>query len=432
MLGMILETLTEEEENAVETALRPYRTLLKRFGDDRNHLGNFDAAMLGYRGFGERLAGDALRKIDYLLYPRIKELQPGNELVLDGITLSIVKHDKELSVTVVDADGVQRFRINWKNSRVDLDGWGHGGSTVEVKIQSCPEHDPQYPYADGIGFGTVMRDLDDPIEGACMGTIWGHDFFAFVEAMDVLRPSLSADILAMPRQKRFAENVSWSREELDKKEIADVVRLDGGLAGHLARHVFSTILRERGVAILTSLAHRTAVIAGWLEREGCIWGGAAMTTHSGDNAMYAVRSAVTGNLALLYNANNTCGPHIAFLAWKDVATGTATIAAAKRGRRLLETVASYLRGDMPDAPTATIDLSTGEHDLGRAMLETSILDLALCHVGFVEDDLAVVASDQIDRDEFFVLNEDFGFFIESNGIDDEDDLALEEVVFPGP
>jgi hypothetical protein len=420
---MILTELTDEESNAVGMALRPHRDLERRFGEDRDYLATFDLAMLGYRGFGERIAGDAIRKIDYVLHPKLKNLAVGEVLLLGDLSLSRADSGDTLSITVTDGSGVQKFRIVW-----DADG-----DRVAVTIQKCPADDPQYPHAPGVGYGTVMRDPDDAAENSCLGTLWGHDFHQFIDAMDVLRPVLADEIAAIPRQKPFMEGAAFSHQELVNIEIADVVRLDGGLPGRLCRHVYSAMLEARGAAILRSLSVRAEAVATWLEGQDCIWGGAAMTTHDGDNVMYAVRSAATGNLALLYNARNTSGPHTAFLAWKDASAGTATIVAARAGRHLFDVVASFLRGESPEAPSATIDLSSGKHDLGRETVETSILDLALCHVRFVESDLAELECGRMEMDESFERYEDFGFFVRANLVsecEDEDD-AETEVEVPG-
>jgi hypothetical protein len=196
--------------------------------------------------------------------------------------------------------------------------------------------------------------------------------------------------------------------------VRDVVRLDGGLPGRLARHVVSVMIEERGRKILMSLADRSEEIATWLENQGCVWGHAALTSHDRDNVMYAVRSNETGKLALLFNARNSSGPHTAFLATMDPEAGTASIVAAKGGKHIFKTVESFLKGETPDAPTTTIDLTSGTHDLGPEVVGTGILDLALCHVRFIKDDLAEVASGEIEMEDRFERVDDFEFFIEAN------------------
>jgi hypothetical protein len=41
--------------------------MLERNGEDPTFLRDFQTALRGYPGFGERVAGDAIRKIDYVL-----------------------------------------------------------------------------------------------------------------------------------------------------------------------------------------------------------------------------------------------------------------------------------------------------------------------------------------------------------------------------
>jgi hypothetical protein len=404
---MIIETLTGEESAAVEKALNSYRSMLPRFGSDPRHMGGFESALLGYRGFAERLAADAVYKLDYVLHPRLDALAEGDELHLEGVTFSHVKRGKGLCVTAVDGDGVQRFRIKWepqyRPGREDP-------SMLDVTLQSCPPEDPDYEYAEGIGYSHLARD-DDRVESRTNGTLWSHNFFEFIDAMDLLRPALAADIAAMPRPKPMSDNVPFSFSEIDRAMVLDVVRLDGGLPGRLARHVVSTMIRERGSDILVSLADRSEEIARWLECQGCVWGGAAMTTSDRDNVLYAVRAG-DGRLGLFLNARNTSGPHTAFLAWKDPVNGTASIAAARGGRHIFSTVEAFIAGEEISAPMATIDLATGEHDIGPEIVATAILDLALHHVRFIEEDRKAVADGE--EDDRFERVEDFQFFIDAN------------------
>jgi hypothetical protein len=423
---MIIAQLTEEETAAVEAGLSTNRSMQPRYGNDPNYLRDFNTALLGYRGFAERLAGDAFRKIDYVLYPKLENLEEGQELKLEGVTFTHVKRSEGLSITAVDEEGIQRFRINWKpDVREGWEGTPTAPQMFDVTIQACPEKDPQYAYAECLAHGALTRTPDDRIETTCGGTLWSHNFFEFMDAMDLLRPALAAEIAEMPRQKPMSDKVPYSFDELDKSMVREVVRIDGGLPGRLARHVVSVMIDERGRTILESLAGRAAEIATWLEDQGCVWGGAAMTSRDRDNVMYAVRSEETGKLALLYNARNDGGPYTAFLAWQDLEAGTATIAAARGGQHIFRTVEAFLRGDSVDAPTATIDLATGRHDLGPEMVGTSVIDLAMCHVRFTEDDLAEVASGEIEMDDRFERVEDFEFFIEANSgfYLDEDDVA---------
>lgn len=412
---LTVEELTAEESKAVETALSPYRALVRRFGEDRERQRDFESFLLGYRGFAERLAGDAVRRIDYVLSPKLADIREGDELRLPGVTFSHVRRDPDtsLSVTAVDDEGVQRFRLNWE---------ADGDDRTQVTIQQCPAHDPQYPYADGLAYGTLLRE-NDPVENRCHGTVWSHHYFEFIDAVDLMRPALGAEILAMPRQKPLRDGFPWSSEELDKLSASEISRLDGGLPGPLARHVVETMLRERGSLMLRSIADRADAIASWLEGEGCVWGGAAMAMHDRDNLMYAVRAG-DGNLALLFQARNTAGPYTTFLVWKDDASGTATVAAAMAGQHVWRVVEAFLRGEAPDAPMATVNLATGEHDMGGEIVQTAVLDLALCHIRYVEGDLNATE----DEDDRFERVDDFEFFVDANSFDDEDERAPEEIV----
>lgn len=411
---MIAKNLTEEQTAAVDVSLESYRSMLQQFSSDPRFMKDFDTALLGYSYLGERLAADAIFKLDYVLHPKLDAMAEGDELHLDGVTFSHIKRENGLSATAIDNDGIQRFRINWvPDTRPSLAGPDGERLMFNVTIQSCPPDRPQYPYADGIAYAHVSRHVNR-IESTCRGTLWGHNFFEFVDAMDLLRPALAAEIAAMPRPKPISDNVPYSFSEMDRLMVADVVRLDGGLAGHLTRHVVAVMLEERGRAILESLASRAEKLAIWLENEGCVWGGTAMTANGRDNVLYAVRSEATGELGLLLNARNNRGPHTAFLAWTNSETGTASVAAAIGGKHIFQTVDAFIAGERPDAPTATIDLTTGEHDLGPEVVGTSILDLALCHVRFVEEDLEEIAAGVFEMDDRFERVEDFAFFVEAN------------------
>lgn len=418
------QELTEDERRAVDMALRPHRDLVRRYGDGAGYLGTFDAAMLGFRGFGERIAGDALRKIDYVLRPKLEGLDKGRELVVGG--LSFVRTDGDgLAVAVSDGTAAPRFRIVWQDE-------GAEATRTDLKIQECPAHDPLYPHAPGIGFGTIQRDLQNPVENRCLGTLWGVDFYRFVDAMDVLRPALAAEIAAMPRQTPSMPGLPYSHEELFNLEIADAVRLDGGLPGRLCRRVFSEILESRAPVMLRSLAVRADELARWLEAQDCVWGGASMTTRDRDNVHFAVRSPATGSLALLTCARNGGGEFVAYLISTDEDRAVSTIHAARMGRHLFETVRAFVRGDPPDAPLATVDLGTGAHDVGRAIVETGIIDLALCHVRYLKDDVAAAAAagGEDDEDERFERVEDFDFFVEASSWADDDDADVLEALLP--
>ena len=421
---MIIHDLTAEEAAAVARGLESHGALVERSGKDPSYLQDMDGALLGYRGFAERLAADAVYRLDYVLHPKLDALRDGQELRLDGVTFSHVsRRDGRLSATAVDADGVQRFRIHWnpddRPKRADPEGL----EFFHVDLQSCPAEDPQYEYAERIGGAHLSRNVADRVESRTSGSLWAHDFFDFMDAMDLLRPALSAEILAMPRPRPMSDKVPYSHAEIDRIMVSEAVRLDGGLPGRLARHVVSVMLEGRGTTILRSLARRSARLAEYLVGEGCIWRGAALTTMDRDNVFYAVPSHDGSRTALFVNARNSSGPYTAFLAWTDPSNGTAFIAAAKGGRDLFRVVDAFVAGDVPDAPTAAIKLKSGKHDLGQEVVGTSIIDLALHHVRFLEEDLKEVADGERAYEDTFEKVEDFDFFIEANEdfyLDDEE------------
>jgi hypothetical protein len=410
---MSRNTATREAVEDVAEGLRTYADTLERNGEDPTFLRDFQTALRDYGFFGERIAGDAIRKIDYVLWPKVSALAEGGALELDeGVTLSHAKREGcVLSVTVVDPEGAQRFRIHWRQDhKPDAQADASEKERVAVMFQSCPPDDPQYEYAEMIASANLSRLPGDSLNTSSHGLLWAVNFFDFIDAMDVLRPALSGEIGSIPRQTPW-KDLPFSFEEMDKMSIADIVAKDGGLPGAAARESVLTMLRERGTPMLASIAERSEKIALWLESQGCVWDGAAQTTHGGDNVMYAVRSEA-GKLGLLFNARNNSGPYTVFLSSKNPEDGTASLVAATGGRHVFRTVESFLADEAPNAPTARINLSTGEHDIGPAFVETDILDLALCHLRFVEEDLLEIAAGEVS--ERFEREDDFQFFIDAN------------------
>ncbi|MNU37233.1 hypothetical protein D3C71_258840 [compost metagenome] len=409
---MSRNTATREAVIDVAEGLRTYADTLERNGEDPTFLRDFQTSLRDYAGFGERIAGDAIRKIDYVLWPKVSALAEGGMLELEGVTLSHAKREGDVfSVTAVDPEGVQRFRIHWRQGhKPDVQADASEKERVSVMFQSCPPDDPQYEYAEMIASASLSRLPGDSLNTSSRGLLWAVNFFDFIDAMDVLRPALSGEIGSMPRQTPW-KDLPFSFEEMDKMSVADIVVKDGGLPGAAARESVLTMLRERGTPMLASIAERSEQIALWLEGQGCVWGGAAQTTHGGDNVMYAVRSE-TGRLGLLFNARNNSGPYTVFLSSKNLENGTASLVAATGGRHVFRAVEAFLGDQTPDAPTATINLSTGEHDIGPAFVGTDILDLALCHLRFVEEDLVEIASGEVS--ERFEREDDFQFFIDAN------------------
>lgn len=414
---MNYESLNAEEQEAVDRVLGTFHSMKQRgYGEDPEYLRDFETALLGYRSFAERLAGDTLRKIDYVLHPMLADLKEGEELKLKGVTFSHVKRgdDGYLSATAVDDEGTQRFRINWKKDSSSRAAAGDK-EKLSVAIQSCPADRPQYEYAETIASAVLLRTPGDRINTTSNGLLWSPNFFEFMDAMDVLRPALAGKIRKVPKQKREESYLKLSYEEMDKAQVSNISKLDGGLPGERVRLVVNTMLKDRGTVILSSLAERSEQLAQWLEDQGCVWGGAAQTTQGRDNVMYAVRSEETGKLALLFNARNNCGPHNIFLAWKNPEDGTASLVAAKGGKHVFRTVESFLKGEVPEeAPMATINLATGEHDIGPEIVGTAAIDLALLYVRFTEEYLAEIADGEATMDDYFERVDDFKFYIEAN------------------
>lgn len=423
---MSRNTVTKEAVADVAERLRNYADTLRQNGEDPRFLRDFQTSLRDYAGFGERIAGDAIRKIDYVLWPKVSALAEGGALELDeGVTLSNARREGDVfSVTVVDSEGVQRCRIHWKQDyKPDGQADASEKERVSVTFQSCPPDDPQYEYAEMIASASLSRLPGDSLNTSSHGLLWAVNFFDFIDAMDVLRPALSGEISSMPRQTPW-KDLPFSFEEMDKMSIADIVARDGGLPGDAARESVLNMLRERGTPMLVSIAERSEKIALWLEGQGCVWGGSAQTTHGGDNVMYAVRSEA-GKLGLLFNARNNSGPYTVFLSSNDLENGTASLVAATGGRHVFRTVEAFLNDETPDAPTATINLSTGEHDVGPVFVGTDILDLALCHLRFVEEELLAIASGEVS--ERFEREDDFQFFIDANSafyLDQKDDEVL--------
>ncbi len=422
---MTTNTAPQEATAAVARSLLAYADMQKRNGEDPMFLRNFQAALRGYPGFGERIAGDAIRKIDYVLWPKVSGLAEGGELSLEGVTFSHAKREGDVfSVTAVDPEGIQRFRIHWREEyRPGSQKGGRDKERIVVMFQSCPPNDPQYEYAEMIASADLQRVPGDSLNTSSRGNLWAKDYFSFIDAMDVLRPALAAEIAAMPKQTP-AEGLPFSFEEMDKILIADVVAQDGGLPGAKAREAVSEMLRKSGTPMLASIAERSEKIALWLEGQDCVWGGAAQTTQGGDNVMYAVRSEA-GKLGLLFNARNSGGPYTVFLSSKNLEDGTASLVAATGGKHVFRTVEAFLKDEAPSSPNATIDLSTGEHDIGPAFVEADVLDLALCHVRFTEDALVEIAAGKSGGR--FEREDDFQFFIEANShfyLDEDDDEGV--------
>lgn len=426
---MKIAELAAQEAKAVEKALEVHLSLVDRFGNSEGHLNDMELALLGYRGFAEKLAADAFYRLDYVLHPKLSALKPGEDLHLDGMSFGHVtkKRDGSLVATAIDDTGAQRFRIRWKPEFRPSGLRDDGTKGFDVTLQYCPEHDPQYEYAETIAHSLIVRSKER-VESRSSGTLWSHDFFSFIEAMDVLRPALSKEILAMPKPKPMSDNIPFSHLELDRMLVLDCINLDGGLPGRLCQHVVSSMIESRGEAIMRVLTERSSEILGKLVEDGCFWGGTALTTRGRDNVFYAVPSKDGERHALFVNARNTSGPYTAFIMSIDDSAATATIYAAKGGKDIFRVVGAFVDGQEIEAPKATINLSTGRHDIGPEVMGTAILDLALCHLRFLSSDFEEVAKGEYSYEDVFEKVDDFKFFIEANEdfyLDEETEAVVE-------
>lgn len=66
-----MSTISPSREEAFEKAMESFWTIDKRFGSDNPEYPSIDRMMGGYRGFAERVAGDAFLRIDSTISPLI-------------------------------------------------------------------------------------------------------------------------------------------------------------------------------------------------------------------------------------------------------------------------------------------------------------------------------------------------------------------------
>ena len=280
MIGEIAERdMDNESDAAVDAALQTHRRLVSRYGEDPGYQGNFEHFLLGYRGFAEAVAGDGLRKVHYLFkhaYPEA-ELRAGlqrGDLLLQEVTAD---GGTQRCVRISSRSEASPFEIRWKSGRADV---------TDVELVDLRRGGFCFPVARA----SLVDDGPSPADRVSHGTLWADGFHSFMEAMELVGPSLSHDLARIPRGRPFSETMPYSMEEIGKAAYRKAIAYDGGLPGMACAHVFDTMLAGRGAAMLRKLGSDAAELIGRHVEDGCVWGAATLSGMDGDVLSSAVET----------------------------------------------------------------------------------------------------------------------------------------------
>lgn len=400
-------------EMAFEKAMQTFREIDTRFGSDNPDYPSIDRMMGGYRGFAERVAGEAFLRIDATISPLIESAAEGSNIAITDALLSNVRRRAkedgtiEHAVTVLDTDGTPRFQLEFNPRR------GHGEEDCvvsDISICECPADDPEYEYADRIASAHVGRPFGD--DGATgFGYVEYSDFAKFAAAMDILKPFVAANLDKVEYGKAV-DGTALSFTQLGMANFTPALEHDGGLPGQLCLDVSDAMAMSGGKRAFRFMATRLEDTINGLVARGAVFGAKYLSFNDLDYLACAVAGHDGNPSAVLVTQVNLMFEHDSFIAWNDLDTdgnpSKTTLVALKSGRQTLDAVEAYMAGGTPEGETATYNHADNTIDLPRDFMETSVLSTAPFSVGYTLETLRKRRGSA----------KDFNEFLDTHGIDD--------------
>ena len=377
-----MSTISPSREEAFEKAMESFWTIDKRFGSDNPEYPSIDRMMGGYRGFAERVAGDAFLRIDSTISPLIERAAEGTDVAITGALLSNIRHIPENNgtirhvATVLDSEGTPRFRLEF-NPRP-----GHGDDDTvvsDIDIRECPTDDPDYEFSSRIASAHVGRPFDGKGSDGGHGYVEYSYFAKFVAAMDILKPFVAANLDKVDRgEPRYGLDLTFS--ELNMVNYIPAFAEDGGLPGQLFLEVSDTMAHSGAKRALRFMANRLGDTIKELTEHGAVFGARFAAFNDDDYEACAIPGLDGTPSAVLVTQPGLIFDHDTFVAWSDLdADGKpakTTLVALERGPMTLDAVEAYMTGNKIEAPTACYYHADASVDLSRDFMETSVLSTA--------------------------------------------------------
>jgi hypothetical protein len=379
-------------EAAFNKAMRTFLEIDARFGSDNPDYPSIDRMMGGYRGFAERVVGEALVCIEATLYPLIENAAEGTDVIIDGAVLRNVRHvaktdgTTEHVVTVLAPDATPSFRLEF-NPRV-----GHGDTESivnDITICECPIDDPDYPHSERIVSGHVSHsDDNDGTRGHGYGEY--SAFAKFVAAMDILKPFVAANLDKVDRGTP-REKIGRSFSQLNMLEYRAAVDFDGGLPGALCLEISDTMVESGAKRAFRFMATRLTDAVSGLSDRGATFGLNYLSFNDSDYMACSIPGPDDVPAAILVTQINLVFDHDSYLAWneqgEDGKPAKTFLVALERGPDTLSAVEAFMSGEMPVGPTGTYTHADASVSLPREFLETSMLSVAPFTVGYTLETL---------------------------------------------
>ncbi|MCZ7860768.1 hypothetical protein O9X98_05060 [Agrobacterium salinitolerans] len=380
-------------EKAFEKAMHTFWEIDKRLGSDNPKYPTLDVMMGGYRGFAERVAGDAFLRIDSTISPLIERAAEGTDVAITGALLSNIRHVPESNgtirhvATVLDSEGTPRFRLEF-NPRP---GHGDDDSVVsDINIRECPADDLDYESSNRIASAHVGRPFDGKGSDGGHGYVEYSHFAKFVAAMDILKPFVAANLDKVDRGE------PWNGLELTFSEINMVNYIpafaeDGGLPGQLFLEVSDTMAHSGAKRAFRFMANRLGDTIKELTEQGAVFGARFASFNDDDYEACAIPGLDGTASAVLVTQPGLIFDHDTFIAWSDLDTDgkptKTTLVALERGTMTLDAVEAYMTGNKIEAPTANYYHADASVDLPRDFMETSVLSTAPFTVAYALETL---------------------------------------------
>lgn len=192
--------------------------------------------------------------------------------------------------------GDDRLRATWENDACTLEGEGqvwrlaldkrNGKGFLELS-RVDPDGRATSVAKGNVksGNGITWRQLElgteaegnVTFEGSVEGTAALGAFQEFCDFMEVVKPSIPQAILDV------AAGTAWLTQISEFLDVRDLVRLDGGLPGRLARKRDSIVQSWGAQAGLLSVLDRYEAFANGLSETGAVWGQGFIGYNDGDN-----------------------------------------------------------------------------------------------------------------------------------------------------
>lgn len=356
MLEIGKNRYTAEELDVALSALSKFYDLHTREDAYRMDGPSLSEFLRAGEDYATWLTADALFKIDQIIGKGMEDAARAgtgtfehNGLQVSDLSFEEGGGETRFTGVVRDTEGNPVCQMRWLLSpRKDNPSL----KRCLLTFAECPSEDPTYPYSPSLG----RADINRVDSGAAADAIAVSDVLKFAKFIDVVahfKGPLAEDLKGVSFGWPLP-NSYLSRHEFNTFRYLDLIEIDGGLPGRIAKSGTLVMIRMCAAKCFDYGRDHLDDYADKLERNGAVWQQGYLSHVDGKYRDFVVKSAKTGRNAVFTSRDDDCR-----LAWIERdAFGCVSKVVEKHlkpGHEVIDAINGFIEGKPTSAPEAWFD-----------------------------------------------------------------------------